>query len=97
MPTAPWLQADPSCEWCEDKAPGSSENPYCADPSEPPKAGYICGNATNNACEPADSNTTCQQIPGCQWCTSHTVGPLCGGYGPTHKLPPSIFTCYGPY
>ena len=88
-------RADYQCSWCKCAAVPSSCNTNAIAKKLPPSV-FDCGNSTQSTCEGAKSNSTCQQIVGCSWCTSKTVGPICANYMNASSLPKSVFTCDGP-
>ena len=88
-------RADYQCSWCKCAAVPSSCNTNAIANKLPPSV-FDCGNSTQTTCEAAKSNSTCQQIVGCSWCTSKTVGPLCANFMNASSLPKSVFLCDGP-
>jgi hypothetical protein len=88
-------RSDYQCSWCKCAAVPSSCNTNAIANRLPPSV-FDCGNSTQTTCEAAKSNATCQQIVGCSWCTSKTVGPLCANFMNASSLPKSVFNCDGP-
>ena len=84
------------CDWCESKTVPSSCKDW-ATASKLPKSVFNCGNATRNDCSSFKTNETCADNVGCGWCVCAAVPSSCKPWAEASKLPPSVFSCTGPY
>ena len=84
------------CNWCISAAVPSACRDWDVAKHLPPGA-FTCGNASRTDCESNKDNATCATQVGCAWCSSMTVKPSCQNYMNASHLPPSVFSCTGPY